>query len=146
MIFVKLEFWNLCEKSRQNERSYALCSLDVNKVSRILSWFLWNVKFCSCIQNCQEINQNWTLPIAFPKLLLSGFSNTQTVLGFKFATTTCCPSSDIATSCGLLTWAAPLIIASELWCVFRSYKNNLDFEGELGPPMMAKVLFELCTL
>ena len=31
---VKLEFRIFCEKSRQNERSSALCSLDVNKVSR----------------------------------------------------------------------------------------------------------------
>ena len=34
---VKLEFRIFCEKSRQNERSSALCSLNVNKVSRIFS-------------------------------------------------------------------------------------------------------------
>ena len=34
---VKMEFRIFCEKSRQNQRSSALCSLDVNKVSRIFS-------------------------------------------------------------------------------------------------------------
>ena len=32
---LNLTYQNFCEKSRQNEWSSALCSLDVNKVSRI---------------------------------------------------------------------------------------------------------------
>ena len=48
IFFVKLEFWILCKKSRQNERSSVLCSLNVNKVSRLfrkskfaIFCFLW---------------------------------------------------------------------------------------------------------
>ena len=41
---VKLEFRIFCEKSRQSERSFAICSLDVNKVSRIFSEFFAEVK------------------------------------------------------------------------------------------------------
>ena len=54
-------------KIRQIERSSALCSLNVNKVSRIFLYFFFYVKFAffgviiktpSSGQNCHEVNQN----------------------------------------------------------------------------------------
>ena len=57
-----------CEKYDQNERSSALCSLNVNKVSRIFFMiFFFYVKFAffgviiktpSSGQNCHEVNQS----------------------------------------------------------------------------------------
>ena len=71
---VKLKFIIFCEKSRQNERSSALCSLDVNKVSRnFMEIILVSkirllilcviIKTPSSVQNCHEVNQSCTLPI-----------------------------------------------------------------------------------
>ena len=63
---------SFCEKSHQNERSSVLCSLNVNKVSRIFSWFFFYSKFAffgviiktpSSGQKCHEVNQSCTLPI-----------------------------------------------------------------------------------
>ena len=63
-----LKFWNFpWKKSRQNERSSVLCSLNVNKVSRVFSCFFFYVKFQfvfflvifktpSSVQNCHEVN------------------------------------------------------------------------------------------
>ena len=72
----KLKIWIFCEKSRQNERSSALCSLDVNKVSRnflskIRLWiFCVIIKTPSSVQNCYEVNQSWTLPMRLLEELL----------------------------------------------------------------------------
>ena len=49
-----------------------MCSLNVNKVSLIFSWYFFYVKYAffgviiktpSSGQNCNEVNQSWTLPI-----------------------------------------------------------------------------------
>ena len=40
----QMEFCIFCEKSRQNERSSVVCSLNVNKVSRIFSRFFFLCK------------------------------------------------------------------------------------------------------
>ena len=45
------------EKICQNERSFALCNLNVNKVSQIFHDFLYNYKTPSSVQNCHELNK-----------------------------------------------------------------------------------------
>ena len=55
----------LCKKNRQNERRFALCSLRINKISRIF--------FVIC---CKKFFlNNFETPSSVQKLVFDGFSN-----------------------------------------------------------------------